>query len=112
MATVGTGSFLMGLPMPSSDRLVVFRGGVFAALAVVMRLNDLEFRGARFVLKPDGGFRVVPPAVLSPADTAFLRLHRDEARRVLEYQADDAHLFTDRRLAQTPRLPGPRERTV
>ena len=102
----------MGLPMPSSNRLVTFRGGFVAAEAVVIRLNDLEFRGARFVLKPDGGFRVVPADVLTPDDTRFLRAHRDEARRVLEYQADDSHLFSDRSLAQIPHVPAPRERTA
>ena len=51
-----------------------------------------EKRGGRFELEPDGGFRVIPPSVLTADDTAFLRA-RDEARQVLEYQADDSHLF-------------------
>jgi hypothetical protein len=70
--------------------MVTFKGGFVAARAVVARLLDLEYRSARFVLKPGGGFRVVPATVLTPDDTAFLRQHRDEARAVLEYQADEA----------------------
>jgi hypothetical protein len=38
--------------------------------------------------------------------------HRDEARRVVEYQADDAHLFTDRSVARGPRTPSRQERTA
>lgn len=72
----------------SEPALVTFRGGFVADWAVVSCLLDLEARGARFELKADGGFRVLPSSVLTPDDTAFLRAHRDEARRVLEYQAD------------------------
>lgn len=88
--------------MPATSEapaLVHFRGGFVADWAVVSRLLDLEARGARFELKPDGGFRVVPSSVLMPEDTAFLRAHRNEARRVLEYQANDSHLFSDMRLS-------------
>jgi hypothetical protein len=68
--------------------LVVFRGGFTANWAVVTKLLDLEARGAAFVLKPDGGFRVVPATVLTADDVAFLRANRDEARRILDYDAD------------------------
>jgi len=75
--------------------VVVFRGGFSAPAAVVRVLLTLEARGARFELKDGGGFRVRPVEVLTAEDTAFLRAHRDEARRVIEYQGDDAHLFSD-----------------
>jgi hypothetical protein len=81
----------------SSDpsRLVSFRGGFVAPLVVVERLIAIEARGARFVPLIDGRFKVEPPSALTPEDTAFLKAHRDEARRVLAYQADDSHLFAD-----------------
>jgi hypothetical protein len=81
--------------MPVSSELVHFRGGLVAAWDVVSKLLDLEARGAAFTLKPDGGFRVVPSSLLTTDDSTFLRAHRNEARRVLELQATNAHLFTD-----------------
>lgn len=96
----------------SNVRLVTFRGGFVAAEAVVTRLLDLERRGARFVLLADGGFRVVPADVLTPEDTVFLQAHRDTARAVVAYQADDAHLFSDQRLAHPGHVPGRQERTA
>ncbi len=89
----------------SEPRLVTFRGGVVASLEVVERLLAIEARGARFV--PVGGrFKVDPLSTLTPEDTTFLKAHRDEARRVLAYQADDAHLWDDKGQAQPSRLPG------
>lgn len=85
--------------------LVTFQGGFVANLAVVQRLIDLEARGARYVLLAGGRFRVVPASVLTPDDTAFLRQHRDEARRVLEYQADDRHLWDDKTRAHPGHVP-------
>ena len=93
--------------MPSSNRsrLVTFRGGFVASLEVVERLLAIEARGARFVPLVGGRFRVDPPSALTPEDVAFLAAHRGEARRVLSYQADDAHLWDDRGQAQPGRLP-------
>lgn len=83
--------------MPTvSSELVTFRGGFVADWAVVHRLLDLEARGCRFVLEAGGRFRVVPPSALTADDKVFLRARRDEARAVIEYQADDSHLFSDR----------------
>lgn len=65
--------------------LVTFRGGFVAEWAIVQRLLDLEVRGCRFSLVSNGRFRVVPPDRLTADDTAFLRAHRTEARRVIEY---------------------------
>ena len=83
------------MPSTSETVLVTFRGGFVADLATVCRLLDLERRGARFELKANGGFRITPASVLTTDDIAFLQVHRDEARRVLEYEADDSHLFSD-----------------
>ena len=68
--------------------LVTYRGGVVADWAVVERLLRLEARGCRFTLEPDGRFRVRPLSLLTADDDAFLRAHRDECRRVLDYDAD------------------------
>jgi hypothetical protein len=94
------------------SEFVTFRGGFIARLDVVERLLDLERRGAQFALLADGGFRVEPADVLTPDDSAFLKAHRDEARAVVRYQADDAHLFTDVTLAQPRHVPGRQERTA
>lgn len=72
--------------------LVTFRGGFSADWAIVRRLLDLESRGARFELVEGGRFRVLPLSVLTAADVVFLRAHRDEAPRVLEYQTDRTFL--------------------
>ena len=84
----------------SEQRLVTFRGGFTASLEVVQRLIAIEARGAKFVSQADGRFKVEPLTALTPEDATFLKAHRDEARRVLAYQADDAHLFTDQSQAQ------------
>jgi hypothetical protein len=91
----------------ASTELVTFRGGFTADLAVVRRLLSIEARGAQLVPLADGGFRVVPPSVLTEDDRVFLQAHRAEARRVVQYQADDAHLFSDTTKAQPERLPAP-----
>ena len=96
------------------QRLVTFKGGFTASLEVVERLLTVEARGARFVSQADGRFRVAPPSALTPEDATFFKEHQDEARRVLAYQADDAHLFTDQSLAQPGRVPddAPQRRTA
>ena len=89
----------------SEDRLVTCRGGFTASLGVVERLLAIEARGAKFVLQADGRFKVEPPSALTPKDATFLKAHRAEVRRVLAYQADDSHLFTDQSQAQPGRVP-------
>ncbi len=102
------------MPKSSQVRLVTFRGGFVASLVVVERLLAIEARGARFVPLVGGGFQVEPPSALTPDDARFLKAHRDEARQVLAYQADDAHLFTDQSQAQRGCLPddAPQRRTA
>jgi len=82
------------MPALSEVQLVHFRGGFVADWAVVRRLLELEARGCRFQLEPHDRFRVIPPDLLNSEDLAFLRLNRDEARRILAYQADDSHVCT------------------
>ncbi len=77
----------------ASSELVTFRGGFVADWLVVRRLLEIEERGCSFQLEDGGRFRVVHPDRLTADDVAFLRARRDEARQVLEYQADDSHLF-------------------
>jgi hypothetical protein len=67
--------------------VVTLKGGLAADVNVIARLIDIEARGARFELLEGGRFRVVPPEVLTPEDRRFLADRRDEARRVLEYEA-------------------------
>ena len=81
---------------PGSSDVVTFRGGFVADWTVVARLLALEARGCSFRLEDGGRFRVQPSDKLTPDDIAFLRQHRDEARAISAYVADDAHLFTDR----------------
>lgn len=77
--------------MASSERqLKTLKGGMVIDWLVATRLIEIEMRGARFELLEGRRFRVVPANVLTAADTAFLRAHRDEARRQIEYDADDA----------------------
>jgi hypothetical protein len=69
----------------SAAPFVTLRGGLVADVMVVVKLLELERRGCRFTLEPEGRFRVTPASELTPDDRAFLKLHRDEARRVLDY---------------------------
>jgi hypothetical protein len=78
----------------SESPLVTFRNGFVADWHVVNRLLGIEARGARFELLAHGKFRVVPYDTLTLEDVAFLRARRDEARKVLEYQADVSRLRT------------------
>lgn len=68
--------------------LVTLRGGLVVDVAVLRRLLDLESRGCQFRLEPEGHFRVIPPDKLTADDVAFLRARRDEARRLIAYDAD------------------------
>lgn len=76
-----------------SPALVTFRGGFVADWTVVRRLLEIEARGCRFQLEHGGRFRVVPSNRLTSDDVVFLHARRDEARRVIAFQADDSHLF-------------------
>jgi hypothetical protein len=81
--------------LSETPTLITFRGGVTANRLVWTKLLDIEARGCTFELLGDGRICVRPPGRLKPDEIIFLRQHRDEARRVIAYQADDSHLFTD-----------------
>ena len=62
-----------------------FRAGFVRPGASWSAYLTSEARGARFELVDGGRFRVSPSAVLTAADRAFLREHRDSARACIEY---------------------------
>ena len=78
----------------SSERatVVTLRGGITVSWAVVLKLIEIEGRGCTFELRPDGGICVRPSGRITPSEIEFLRGNRDEARRILAYQADDSNL--------------------
>jgi hypothetical protein len=74
------------------DACVTFRDGTVASLPVLQCLWDIEARGGTFVPVENGGFLVRPQDLLTYTERMFLLAHRDEARRLIRYQADDSHL--------------------
>lgn len=70
------------------DELIHFKGGFVANRRVWAMLIDLEAQGARFELVEPDRFRVIPASLLTTNIKLFLRIHRDECRRLLEYGAD------------------------
>jgi len=73
---------------PAAVNRVALRGHVIVDCTLVARLIEFEMRGCMFALAENGLFRMAPMDRLTPADVTFLRVHRDEVHRVLEYQAD------------------------
>jgi hypothetical protein len=71
---------------------VIFRDGTTANPAVLKMLWDIEDRGGRFVLTGETGYRIEPDGLLTYTQRIFLLQYRDEVRRLVRYQADDAHL--------------------
>ena len=67
------------------------RDGFVAVRDVLQRLWEIEARGASFVIT-ETGFDITPEGILTHRDRAFLLEHLDEAKRILNYEADDAHL--------------------
>ena len=67
------------------------RDGFVAVRDVLQRLWEIEARGASFVIT-ETGFDITPEGILTQRDRAFLLEHLDEAKRILNYEADDAHL--------------------
>jgi hypothetical protein len=84
-----------------ASKLITFRDGTVASLAVLERLWAIEARGGVFVLTDDGGFQVTPQGLLTANERVFLLEHRDDARRLVRYQADDSHL-TDAAALSSP----------
>ena len=71
--------------------IVTMRGGFVAARDVLQRLWEIEARGASFVIT-ETGFQITPDGMITRGDRAFLLEYLDEAKRILRYEADDAHL--------------------
>ena len=78
--------------MDGASKFVTLRGGVVASVAVLERLWAIEARGGTFVLTDNGGYDIEPEGILTHTERVFLLEHRDEARRLVRYQADDLHL--------------------
>ena len=76
----------------TASKLVTLQGGTVASLAVLERLWAIEARGGIFVLTDDGGFQVTPQGLLTANERVFLLEHREEARRLVRYEADASHL--------------------
>lgn len=89
------GAAMTATSSDSATAVVTLRGGVTVNLAVLLKLLEIEARGCRFEVLPDQRICVRPPGQLTVAEIEFLKEHRDEARRIVEYQADDSHLRTD-----------------
>ena len=71
--------------------VVTMRDGFVAARNVLQRLWEIEARGASFVIT-ETGFDVTPQGILTHGDRAFLLAHLDEAKRIVNYEADDTNL--------------------
>jgi hypothetical protein len=76
----------------SRSKTITLRHGKVVSLSVMLRLWAIEARGGRFNVSAGGGLQVTPRGSVTPTDCAFLREHRDEARRLVEYQPDDSCL--------------------
>ena len=70
----------------------MMRDGFVAARNVLQRLWEIEARGASFVIT-ETGFNIMPPhGMITCEDHAFLLAYLDEAKRIVNYEAGDAHL--------------------
>ena len=78
--------------MAGASKLITFRDGTVASLAVLERLWAIEARGGIFVLTDNGGYDIEPEGILTVNERVFLLENQDEARRLVRYQADDSHL--------------------
>ena len=70
--------------------VVTMRHGFVAERDVLERLWSIEARGASFVIT-ETGFDVTPQGILTHGDRAFLLAHLDEAKRIVNYEADNPH---------------------
>lgn len=67
------------------NSLVPLRGGPTVPTSLVLRMLDMEDRGARFRIEPDGRLHVGPRAAVTAADLAFCREHRDLVLACVSY---------------------------
>lgn len=97
--------------MPSDSEIwVPLHRGPAVPLHVIRRLLDLEDRGVRLTLRPDGTLHVGPRALVRPDDLAFLRAHRAHVIAAVQYVARDdgtAHLVAADPASAPRRTPDP-----
>jgi hypothetical protein len=74
--------------MRTASKLITFRDGTVASLAVLERLWAIEARGGIFVLTDNGGYDIEPEGLLKANERVFLLENQDEARRLVRYQFD------------------------
>src|SRR5215472_2831996 len=87
-SVLGATSPTMRTNTEESAVLVALRGGLAVDWRIVARVLELEDRGIVFVLLETRKFRVRPSDLLTDDDRVFLRTHRDEIQRLLEFDAD------------------------
>ncbi len=68
------------------------RDGFVAARNVLHRLWEIEACGVSLVIT-ETGCDVTPVGILTHKGRAFLLEHLDEAKRIANYEADDAQLY-------------------
>ena len=78
--------------MAGASKLITFRDGTVASLAVLECLWAIEARGGIFVLTDNGGYDIEPEGILRHHERLFLLENQEEARRLVRYVADDSHL--------------------
>lgn len=78
--------------MPSPSDHWPLRHGPLVPVAVVRHLLAMESRGVVFTIT-DSGVTVRPAALVTPADIAFLRAHRDDVRAIVAYDPPVEHLL-------------------
>ena len=54
------------------ESLVTFRGGRLVPLPVLLWMQDVQRRGGRFTIAPDGAWRVTPVGTLTIDDVRFM----------------------------------------
>ena len=79
-------------PVAGTSKLITFRDGTVASLAVLERLWAIEARGGIFVLTDNGGYDIEPEGILTVNERVFLLGNQEEARRLVRLKADDSHL--------------------
>ena len=71
------------------SKLITFRDGTVASLAVLEHLWAIEARGGIFILTDNGGYDIEPEGVLTDNERVFLLENQEEARRLVRYVVDD-----------------------
>jgi hypothetical protein len=86
--------------MTGASELVFLRGGLTVsadALRLLWRLENDHFT----IEVRDGRLFVLPVARLTPQLAGEIRRQRDELIRLVQYEPDDSHLYSDSRQGAT-----------